>query len=151
MLLLFTCSLQAQSKRIDLSIKALNNKDFIIDHNSKAHFTVNSKAAQKLIRMGKAANAKLILALNDPQKNIIAHWVLCQINFKTVTFAGPKFMHKDGVLVNMYYLGEEKGEGVVIFETQGAEGYNMYFDKPQIEKIIAYWNNKTATNTTFTK
>lgn len=142
MLLLCTYIVQAQSKRIDLSIQALNNKDFIIDHTTKAHFTVNSKAAQKLIRIGKASNAKLIQALNDPQKNIIAHWVLCQINFKTVTFAGPKSMHKDGEQVNMYYLGEEKGEGVVIFETKVGNDYNMYFDKPQIEKIISYWQKK---------
>jgi hypothetical protein len=134
----------AQTKRIDLCIKALDNKDFVIDHESKANFSVNSKAAQKLIRIGKAANEKLIEALNDPTKNIMAHWVLCQINFKTVTFAGPKSMHKDGEQVNMYYLGEEKGEGVVIFETKVNNAYKAYFDKPQIEKISAYWKKKTA-------
>lgn len=144
LLLLSTYSVPAQSKRIDLCIRSLNNKDFIIDHETKAHFTVNSKAAQKLIRIGKQANPQLIKALSDPDKNIMAHWVLCQINFKGVTFAGPKSMHKDGEQVNMYYLGEEKGEGVVIFESKVNNEYKMYFDKPQIEKISDYWIKKTG-------
>lgn len=143
LLLLSAYFVQAQDKKIDLCIKALSNKDFIIDHNTKATFMVNSKAAKKLLRIGKSANPKLIEALNDPDKNIMAHWVLCQINFKKVTFAGPKSMHKDGEQVNMYYLGEEKGEGVVIFETKTNGEYKMFFDKPQIEKISAYWQKKT--------
>jgi hypothetical protein len=145
LLLLCTCLVPAQSKRIDLCIQALSNKDFVIDHDKKATFSVDSKAAQKLIRIGKNANTKLIAALNDPEKNVIAHWVLCMINFKAVTFAGPKSMHKDGEQVNMYYLGEEKGEGVVIFETKNGDNYKMYFDKPQLEKIADYWNKKTST------
>ncbi len=144
LLLLSTYVEQAQSKKIDLCIKALSNKDFIIDHDHKATFKVESKAAKKLLRIGRSANAKLIEALNDPDKNVIAHWALCQINFKTVTFAGPKSMHKDGEQVNMYYLGEEKGEGVVIFETKMNGDYKLYFDKPQIEKITAYWQKKTT-------
>ena len=144
LLLLSAFIVPAQSKKIDLCIKALSNKDFIIDHNNKATFSVESKAAKKLLRIGRSANPKLIEALNDPDKNIIAHWVLCQINFKKVTFAGPKSMHKDGEQVNMYYLGEEKGEGVVIFESNINGEYKMYFDKPQIEKITAYWQKKTT-------
>jgi len=145
--LLFLCAAMApaQSKRIDLCIQALSNKDFIIDHNKKATFSVQSKAAQKLIRIGKSANPKLIAALNDPEKNVIAHWTLCMINFKAVTFAGPKSMHKDGEQVTMYYLGEEKGEGVVIFETKNGNDYKMFFDKPQLEKISDYWTKKTST------
>src|SRR5687767_11654497 len=104
LLLLCTLVVPAQSKRINLCIQALSNKDFIIDHEKKATFSVESKAAQKLIRIGKAANPKLIAALNDPEKNVMAHYVLCQINFHTVTFAGPKSMRKDGEVVNMYYL-----------------------------------------------
>jgi hypothetical protein len=144
LLLLCAVLVQAQTKRINLCIQALNNKDFIIDHEKKATFSIDSKAAQKLIRIGKAANPKLIAALSDPEKNVMAHYVLCQINFHTVTFAGPKTMHKDGELVNMYYLGEEKGEGVVIFETKMNNEYRMYFDKPQLEKISAYWEKKTS-------
>lgn len=144
LLLLSTYSVPAQSKRIDLCIRSLSNKDFIIDHETKAHFTVNSKAAQKLVRIGKSANPQLIKALSDPDMNIMAHWVLCQINLNGVTFAGPKTIHKDGDLVNMYYLGEEKGEGIVIFESKSNNQYTMYFDKPQIEKISDYWSKKTA-------
>lgn len=144
MLLLSTYLVQAQSKKIGLCIQSLSNKDFIIDHTKKASFSVESKAAKKLIRIGKAANPKLIEALSDPEKNVIAHWALCQINYKTVTFAGPKTMHKDGEQVNMYYLGEEKGEGVVIFESKVNGDYKMYFDKPQIEKISTYWSKKTS-------
>ncbi len=143
MLLLSTYFVQAQSKKTDQCIKALSNKDFIIDHDNKASFKVESKAAKKLLRIGRLANTKLIEALSDPEKNVMAHWVLCQINFKTVTFAGPKTMLKDGEQVNMYYLGEEKGEGVVIFETKVNGEFKMYFDKPQIEKIIVYWQKKT--------
>lgn len=146
LLLLSTYFVQAQSKKIDQCIKALSNKDFIIDHDHKATFKVESKAAKKLLRIGRSANAKLIETLSDPDKSVIAHWALCQINFHVVTFAGPKTMLKDGEEVNVYFLGEEKGEGFVIYENKKNGDHKLYFDKPQIEKITTYWQKKTKTS-----
>jgi hypothetical protein len=144
LMLFSTCFTNAQSKKIDQCLKALTNNDFMIDHEKKASFKVESKAAKKLLRIGRSANAKLIEALKDPDKSVIAHWALCQINFHVVTFAGPKSMNKDGEDVNVYFLGEEKGEGVVIYESKTNGNYKLYFDQPQIEKITAYWLKKTS-------
>lgn len=144
LLLISTYVVQAQSKKIDQCIKAISNKDFIIDHEKKAAFKVENKSAKKLLRIRRSANSKLIEALNDPDKSVIAHWALCQINFHVVTFAGPKTMLKDGEEVNVYFLGEEKGEGFVIYENKKNGDHKFYFDKPQLEKITAYWQKKTS-------
>lgn len=149
LLLLFFTSLSiasiAQNKRIESHIQKLDNSQFTIDHHSKATFSYNSQAANKLIKIGKRANSKLIEALNDPNKIIMAHFTLCHIYFKHVSFAGPKEQTKGEDIIYKYYLGEEKGEGLIISETKKNGAYTVFIEPKDKEEILLYWKNKTGT------
>jgi hypothetical protein len=134
----FSVHASAQSKKIADNIAKLNNSQFIIDHNAKANFKMNSPAAMKLIRTGKKASDKLILTLDDADKVIMAHLILCHIYFSQVSFAGPKIFASDKGDINKYYLGEEKGEGLIISEFENKK----YIETSDLEKIKIYWTKK---------
>jgi hypothetical protein len=135
----------AQSKKIDDNIKKLENSQFTIIHGDGPAFKMKSSAAHKLIKIGKTAAEKLILALNDSTKVIMAHLVLCHIWFKHASFAGPKKIITDNGDMNIYYLGEEKGEGLLISETKfTSENYKVFIQAKDLERIKIYWKNKTA-------
>ncbi len=138
-LLLFCCFENfSQSKKIEDNIKKLDDTQFIIDHNIKAGFSIKSPAAMKLIKIGKPASGKLMAALDDPNKTIMAHLVLSHIYFKQVSFAGPKILLIDGVEINKYFLGEEHGEGLIIIE----DSNKKYIQPGDLEKIKRYWLKK---------
>lgn len=138
--------LSGQTSKINSQISKLDNSQFVIDHSEKASFKVKGSAAQKLIRIGKPATAQLIKALDDEQRNIMAQYVLCHIWYNMSTFAGPKLFVKDSLRVSKYFLGEEKGEGLVISETQTNGIYKMYVREKDREEIKAYWKKKTGMN-----
>ncbi len=141
LLILFFCfNSFAQSGKIDANIKNLNNNQFKIDHQNKGSFSAKSKAADKLVKIGKVSANKLIAALEDPEKTIMAHWTLCHIYFKHVSFAGPKKVSMADGDVLKYYLGEEKGEGLIISEVEAAG--KIYIEPKDLEKIKEYWNKK---------
>lgn len=128
----------------DSYIKKLNNSQFTIYHDTKAHFSVNSTPANRLVKQGKGASEKLLKALNDKDKVIMVHYVLCQIYFNHVSFAGPKESTKEEHTVYKYYLGEEKGSGLIISETKKNGNYNMYVEEEDIRIIHDYWKEKTG-------
>jgi hypothetical protein len=127
-----------QSKKIGDNIKKIDNSQFEINHDTKAAFSIKSPGAMKLIKSGKAAAEKLIASLNDSDKNIIAHFVLCHIYFKHVSFAGPKIISTSEGDVSKYYLGQEHGEGLIISELKGKK----YIEAKDLEKIKVYWKEK---------
>jgi len=129
----------AQSGKIDSYINKLDNSQFKIAHGSAATFSVNSPAAFKLIKKGKRAEKKLVAALSDSTKAIMAHWILCHIQFKTVSFAGPKTVFTSNGNLLKYYLGEEKGEGLIISEN---ESHYLFVELKDLEKIKNYWTKK---------
>lgn len=131
-----------QLGKADAHIQKLNNSQFIIDHSQKASFHFESPAALKLIKTGKPATDKLIKALDDSTKTIMAHLVLCHIYFKHVSFAGPKVLVTDKGDLNKYYLGEEKGEGLVITETNTERKYTAFVLPGDRQEIIEYWKGK---------
>ncbi len=143
-ILIFFCFQSfAQSKKIDAYIKKIDNSQFSIVHGTAATFSMSSPAAFKLIKIGKRATAKLIMALNDSTKTIMAHLVLCHIYFKHVSFAGPKIVSNIDKDISKYYLGEEKGEGLIISETEISHTiYNKYIETKDLEKIKGYWQKK---------
>jgi hypothetical protein len=141
-----TLILNGQTKKIESNIKKLNNNEFYIDHTKKASFSIKSSSAHKLIAIGKPATEKLIEALSDSTKVIMAHLVLCHIYLKLASFAGPKEQMKNDVTVYKYYLGEEKGEGLIISKIKTTSGYNIYVEPKDREKIISYWKNKISKN-----
>ncbi len=128
----------------DSYIKKLNNTQFTIYHDSKAHFSVNSSAANRLVKQGKGITDKLIQSLHDKDKVILVHYVLCQIYFNHVSFAGPKESTKDERTVYKYYLGEEKGNGLIISEIKKNGSYSMYVEEEDIRIIEEYWKTKTS-------
>lgn len=134
----------SQSKKIDSKIKELNNSQFIIDHSDKALFSVKSSAAKKLIKTGKPALPQLIEALNDTARVIMVQYVLCEIWFNNVSFAGPKMAHGSQGHVYKYYLGEEHGEGLIVSESKENNKYRLFVEPKDIEKIKEYWKKKTA-------
>lgn len=134
----------AQNKRIENHIQKLDNSQFVIDHHAKATFSYNSPSANKLIKIGKRASPKLIEALNDPKKIIMAHFTLCHIYFKHVSFAGPKEQSVGDEIVYKYYLGEEKGEGLIISETKKAGEFTTFIEPKDKEDILNYWKNKSG-------
>jgi len=136
-----------QSKRIADNIAKIDNSQFIIDHTTKANFTMKSPAAMKLIRMGKKASEKLILTLDDPNKGIMAHLILCHIYFKHVSFAGPKIFVSDTREINKYFLGQEKGEGLIVSEFENKK----YIEPSDLEKIKTYWAKKVKEKKVETK
>ena len=139
----FSILIYSQTKRIENNIIKLDNNQFIIDHSVKAMFSCKSSPARKLIGIGKPATQKLIEALNDPNKIIMAHLVLCHIYFNHVSFAGPKEQTKGDEIIYKYYLGQEKGEGLIISEIKSGTNYKMYVEPKNVEEIIAYWKAKT--------
>jgi len=134
----------AQFQTTDKLIRGLNNDQFIIDHNHKAGFTMKSKEAQKLIQKGVSATPKLVQALENPEKIIMAHLVLSHIYYKQVTFAGPKVHSGDMQDVYKYFLGGQDGKGIIISEIKQKGKYKMFVEKADAEEIITYWKNKIA-------
>lgn len=138
-------TLSAQSKKIDALVKDLHNSQFIIVHPQKANFKIKSRSALKLVKTGKPATNALVQALGDSSKTIMAHWALCHIYFKQVSFAGPKHSVSRNHDLNKYYLGEENGEGLIITEEELYEDkYRIFVTSRDREKIIAYWQKKTG-------
>jgi hypothetical protein len=137
-------SLSSQNSKIAELIKGLDNGQFIINHDEKAKFEVKSPAANKLIRKGKKAASQLISALDDPERIIMAHYVLCHIYFKHVSFAGPKIVSGEDANVYKYYLGQEKGEGLIISETKKSGNYRIYVEEKDVQKIKEYWKKRNA-------
>ncbi len=143
LIILLNLNLLSQSKKIDNNIKKLDNNEFEIKHNGTPDFFMKSSAAKKLIKIGKPAVQKLIIALNDSTKTIMAHLVLCHICFKHVSFAGPKMISTDSDHINIYYLGEEKGEGLLISEIEKPKGtYRKFIQEKDLQKIKLYWTKK---------
>jgi hypothetical protein len=139
---LFNLVSPAQLRKADSYIQKLDNSQFIIDHTQKASFKINSPAAKKLIKIGKPATEKLIKALNDSTKTIMVQFVLSQVYFKNVSFAGPKTLATDKGDLNKYFLGEEKGRGLIISETNINGNYSAFVLPGDREEIIAFWKKK---------
>lgn len=136
----------SQSKKIEKNIALLNNSEFFIDHSVKAKFDVKSSAGKTLIKIGKPATEKLIEALNDSTKTIMAHWVLCHIYYRAVSFAGPKETTKGEISVYKYFLGQEKGEGLLISELKQNGTYHLYIESSDLITIKKYWQKKLIKN-----
>ncbi|MCW3077035.1 MAG: hypothetical protein JWO32_1644 [Bacteroidetes bacterium] len=136
----------SQKRKADLYITKLNDGQFTIDHSKKASFSMNSPEAFRLIKTGKSVTPKLIAALNDSSKTIMAHLVLCHIYFKHVSFAGPKVLVTNEGDLNKYFLGQEKAEGLTISETNINGKYTMFVLPSDRTSIIEYWK-KRAKNT----
>lgn len=134
----------AQFQSTEKLISKLNNTQFIIEHNHKAEFRISGKEANKLIQKGKAASDKLIKALENPDKTIMAHLVLCHIYYKKVSFAGPKVTVGDTQDIYKYYLGKENGEGLIISEVKENGKYKIFVEPKDMEQILNYWKNKEA-------
>jgi hypothetical protein len=134
----FATSAYSQSAAEKL-VTELNNNQFIVDHSDKARFSFKSKAATKLIRKGKKASGALIKALDDPDRNIMAHLVLCHIYFKHASFAGPKIASEGDHNVYKYFLGREHGEGLIISEVKKGGSYSIYADPEDIKKAKEMW------------
>ncbi|MEI8137665.1 MAG: hypothetical protein WCH21_10110 [Bacteroidota bacterium] len=144
LVVLFTNITFAQFARVDANIKKLNNNQFTIIHGDQPMFEMNSSAAMKLIKIGKKATVKLIVALEDSTKVIMAHIVLCHIYFNVATFSGPKEFIANDRQVSKYFLGQEKGEGLILSETKINGVYKIYIEEENLKKIIAFWKNKTS-------
>ncbi|MEO6303759.1 MAG: hypothetical protein ABIP51_11375 [Bacteroidia bacterium] len=145
LLIVFNLGYFAQSAKIDANIKKTDNSQFSILHQKEPGFSMKSSPAHKLIRIGKKATEKLIVALDDSSKVIMAHLILCHIWFAHVSFAGPKTVVTNNGDVFKYYLGEEKGEGLLISEIKKEDGtYIKYIEQKDLEKIKIYWNNKVT-------
>jgi hypothetical protein len=134
----------SQKRKIASNIEKLDNSQFTINHEQKASFKTNSKPAEKLIAIGKPATEKLIAALSDPNKIIMAHIVLCNIYNGKATFAGPKEFSSDNVTYYKYFLGEMSSQGLIISEIKKNGEYSIFIDAKDQEDIINYWKRKTA-------
>lgn len=134
----------AQLTRIDANIKKLNNNQFTIIHGDKPIFEMKSTAAFKLIKIGKRASSKLITALEDSTKVIMAHLTLCHIYFNVATFAGPKEKTLNNNTIYYYFLGQQNGEGLIISETKTNDLYRMFIEPNDLKSIITYWKNKSS-------
>ncbi|MFO0356722.1 MAG: hypothetical protein ACK50A_07190 [Sphingobacteriaceae bacterium] len=132
-----------QKRKIKTNIEKIDNSQFLINHHEKANFKIESKPAEKLIAIGKPATAKLIDALGDPNKVIVAHLILCNIYLGKATFAGPKEFTADSVTYNKYFLGEMSSQGLIISETKKKNEYNVFIVPKDQEDIINYWKRKT--------
>jgi hypothetical protein len=130
------------SKQLASLVSQLNNSQFIIEHGDRPSFSFESKAALKLIRKGKKAKVQLILALDDSSRAVMAQLVLCHIFFKQVSFAGPKIVSEGEYNINTYYLGEERGEGLLLRERKVNYEWVVYARKEDREKMKEYWRNK---------
>lgn len=134
----------AQTKRIDMLINKLNNNQFHIAHNAKATFSHDNYPAHKLIKIGKPATQKLIEALNDSTKIIMAQLVLSHIYFNQVSFAGPKEKTNTNETTYQYFLGKEKGEGLIINETKHNGTYHLFVEPKDVLDLINYWKYESG-------
>ena len=125
-------------------IKKLNNNQFEIIHEQKASFTMNSPAALKLIKRGPAISEKLVVALSDSTKTIMAHLVLCHIYFGVATFAGPVIVTENDKHVSKYFLGKKDGEGMMISQEKDNNVYKTFVLKTDRDVMISYWKDKIA-------
>lgn len=141
-LFLLSFNLKAQFQSTDKLISLIDNSQFEINHEHKGEFKTNSKHAVKLIRKGKSASGKLLKALNDDSKIIMVHLILCHIYDGKVSFAGPKVQVHDDKDVYHYYLGKEKGEGLVISEEKHGGRYKLYVEESHKKEILAYWTKR---------
>jgi hypothetical protein len=134
----------AQLANVDANIKKLNNSQFIIIHGDKPMFEMKSSAALKLKKVGKRAAPKLITALEDSTKVIMAHLTLCHIYFNVATFAGPKEKTINDTTIYYYFLGQQNGEGLIISETKKNGSYKMYIEPENLKTIISFWKKYTS-------
>lgn len=141
---LFTMHCSAQSWQVSSLIKKLNDNQFSIVHEEKVSFTMKGKPAYKLIKIGKPSAQKLITALSDTTKTIMAHIVLCHIYFKVATFAGPKVITVDDKHISNYFLGQEKGEGLIISEINTNGIYRLFITPSNLNTIVSFWKNKVT-------
>ena len=144
--ILTSLSVISQSKKIAKNIALLNNSEFLIDHSAKAKFEVKSSAGKSLIKIGKPATEKLIEALSDSTKNIMAHWALCHIYYRSATFAGPKEHEEGGLTIYKYFLGQEKGEGLILSEVKENGKYTLFVKPDDLKTIITFWKKKLIKN-----
>jgi hypothetical protein len=140
--LFLTFLANAQFQSTDKLISLLDNSQFEIIHEHKGMFKTNSKHLVKLIRKGKSAGAKLLKALEDDNKIIMVQVALCHIYDGQVSFAGPKVLVHDDKDVYHYYLGKEKGEGLIISEEKSKGKYKVYIEPEHKKEIIAYWTKR---------
>ena len=143
-LLFFVTNCRAQSWRANGLIKKLNNSQFSIVHEEKASFTMKGRPAYQLIKIGKPAAEKLVAALSDTTKTIMAHLVLCHIYFKVASFAGPKVTTVNDKHISNYFLGQEKGEGLIISEIKTNDNYKLFITAESLNAIVTYWKNKVS-------
>ncbi len=143
-LILFATRNPAQTWRVNSLIKKLNNSQFTIVHEEKASFTMNGRPAYKLIKIGKPATEKLIAALSDTTRSIMAHLVLCHIYFKVATFAGPKVSTVNDTHISNYFLGQKDGDGLIISETKTNDTYKLFITPENLTAIKTYWKNKIS-------
>jgi hypothetical protein len=141
---LFNIKNFAQLASVDANIKKLNNSQFIIIHGDKPMFEMKSSAALKLKKAGKRATPKLIAALEDSTKVIMAHLTLCHIYFNVATFAGPKEKTINDNTIYYYFLGQQNGEGLIISETKKNGSYKMYIEPENLKTIISFWKKYTS-------
>ena len=141
---LFNIKNFAQLTNVDANIKKLNNSQFIIIHGDKPMFEMKSSAALKLKKAGKLATPKLIAALEDSTKVIMAHLALCHIYFNIATFAGPKEKTINDTTIYYYFLGQQNGEGLIISETKRNGLYKMYIEPENLKTIISFWKKYTS-------
>ncbi|MBA3665292.1 MAG: hypothetical protein H0W61_13930 [Bacteroidetes bacterium] len=142
--ILVNVSAFSQLRKADSYIQKLNNNQFVIDHSQKAGFKMQSPAALKLIKIGKPASEKLIKALSDTSKTIMVQLVLSHIYFKQVSFAGPKVLVTNEGDLSKYYLGEEKGVGLVISETNINGIYHQFVTSSDLQEVISFWKKRIA-------
>lgn len=138
------CSLLAfsQKRKTDLYITQLNNNQFKIDHSQKASFKMEGPAVFKLIKIGKPASEKLIKALGDSSRIIMAHAALSHIYFKKISFAGPKTLVTNNGDLNKYFLGEDNAQGLILSETNSEGRYYLFITPGDRDEIINYWKKK---------
>ena len=144
LLILFNFKNFAQFARVDVNIKKLNNNQFTIIHGDKPMFEMNSSAALKLIKTGRRSVEKLILALEDSTKVIMAHLILCHIYFNVAGQSFNKEFIVNDVQVSKYFLGQEKGEGLILSETKINGVYKIYIEDESLRKIVSFWKNKAS-------
>lgn len=141
--LLMSFGLSSQSvKKINAMVAELNNSQFIIDHTVKAGFSYQSRAASKLMKNAFKARVQLMQALEDSSKTVMVQLILCHYYFKKATFAGPKIVTEGDAHVNKYFLGEEKGEGLIVSEKKVKGSYVIYATRADIEKVKEFWKKK---------
>lgn len=142
--ILFSSVFFGQIASTNSLIKKLDNSQFKIIHEQKATFTMNSPAALKLIKRGTSISGKLVMALSDTTKSIMAHLVLCHIYFGMATFAGPVIITENDKHISKYFLGKKDGEGLMISQEKDNNVYRTFVLKADRDVMINYWKNKIA-------